>query len=291
MWVPKKRLEDMDVEGIDVAVLFGGGIGIGMSGFKDGKFAAAMMRAYDTWLQEFCSYNPKRLKGVMPVCLQNPEETVAEMHRAVSEFGFVGLCIPPNAGGRNLYEKDFFPIYGEAEKLGVPLCIHMGGPFAPIDGAGLNRFNDRIYKHMVLHAFEQMIAFMTVLGGGILDVYPKSKVAFLEAGVGWVPYWLEKFEEHYEMLGYQVPLMKSKPSEYLESGQVYISCECEEDTLEYVAEKIGDDKILYASDYWHWDGKFPGTVSAIADRPKLPEASKRKILGENAKRFFGLNGT
>ncbi len=56
------------------------------------------------------------------------------------------------------------------------------------------------FVHATTHAFEQMIGVMCIVGGGILELYPKLKVAFLEAGAGWVPYWMERLDEHYEYL-------------------------------------------------------------------------------------------
>ena len=85
----------------------------------------------------------------------------------------------------------------------------------------------------------------------------------------------------------EAPLCKNKPSDYVKWGNWFFAMEPEEETLPYVIERIGDDKILFASDYPHWDGIFPHVVSTIRGRKDISEQSKAKVLGENAKRFYG----
>jgi predicted TIM-barrel fold metal-dependent hydrolase len=85
----------------------------------------------------------------------------------------------------------------------------------------------------------------------------------------------------------EAPLCKNKPSEYILRGNWYFSAEPEEKSLPHVIEAIGDDKILFASDYPHWDGLFPNAVSAFRNRSDLSAATKEKILTENGRRFYG----
>ena len=287
MWEPQPRLQDMDLDGIDVSVLFGGTIGLGASGIRDGKLAGALCRAYNTWAAEFCQADPSRLKFAAAMPWQDVEEAVAEAHRAVSELGAVGLDAPPNFRGKNLNDPSLDPVWAEAERLSTAVGVHMIAINPGIASAGLERFDDMFRTQVTTHPLEQMIAFMCVTGGGVLDRFPKLRVAFLEGWCGWLPFWAQRLDEHYETWGWQVPA-KAKPSEYLTSGRVFVSCESGEQTLRHVIDAVGDDMLVYASDYWHFDARFPGTVKEISERANLSMAEKRRLLGENAARLYGL---
>src|ERR1044072_9192995 len=110
----------------------------------------------------------------------------------------------------------------------------------------------------------------------------------LECGVGWVPYWMERMDEEWEKRGkVEAPLCRKKPSEYVKYGNPFFALEPGEETGPYVIERIGADKILFASDYPHWDGIFPHVVSTIRGRKDISDEAKAQILGQNAKRFYG----
>jgi len=134
-----------------------------------------------------------------------------------------------------------------------------------------------------------MIALSVIVGEGVLDRFPKLRFVFLESGCGWLPYWLDRFDEHQEVLGVQLPALKAKPSELLARGQLYFSCEADERELIHVVDVIGDDWIVFASDYSHFDSRFPGASAPIVEHEKLSDASKRKILNDNARRLYPLD--
>ena len=123
----------------------------------------------------------------------------------------------------------------------------------------------------------------------LLDRFPKLRLVFLESGCGWLPYWFERMDEHYEVLGVQLPALKSAPSKLLERGQLYFSCEADEKELAHVIDIIGEDWIVFASDYSHFDSRFPGASEPIVNHPKLSDATKRKILNDNARRLYPLD--
>jgi predicted TIM-barrel fold metal-dependent hydrolase len=121
-----------------------------------------------------------------------------------------------------------------------------------------------------------------------MDLYPRLRFAFMEAGAGWLPYWAERMDEHYEMLRPQVPKLKRLPSEHIGGGRIFVACDPDEKMLPQVLELVGEDVVIYASDYCHWDSRFPDSARLIADRSNLSEKAKSKIMGENALRFFGF---
>src|SRR6266850_1106551 len=249
---PKARLVDMDSEGIEVAVLFGGGLG-----------------------------------GTIPA-LEDTAAAVAELTRTVTELGFVGVSLLPNLRGRHIGDPYFFPLYEEAERLNIPICVHMFLGRYGSEATGTMRVDKFFYSHLFGHTFEQMIALAVVLGEGLLDRFPKLRFVFLESGAGWLPYWFYRLDEHYEVLGNQVPELKTMPSKLLERGQLYFSCEADETEIPRVIETIGDDWIVFASDYSHFDSRFPGASEPIIENKRISDASKRKILNDNARRLYPL---
>lgn len=285
---PNSRLADMDNEGIDVAVLFGGGIAGTIPALENAGFAIALARARNNWLAEYCAANTSRLKGVAVLPQQDVGASVAELKRSVSELGFVGVSLLPNLRGRHLGDPYFFPIYEEAERLNVPICVHMFLGRYGSEATGTTRFDKFFYVHLFGHPFEQMIALSVLIGEGVLDRFPKLRFAFLESGCGWVPYWFDRLNEHYEVLGVQLPALKTEPSKVLQRGQLYFSCEPEEAELAHVVDTIGDDWIVFASDYSHFDSRFPGASEPIIENQKLNDLSKRKILYDNARRLYPL---
>jgi predicted TIM-barrel fold metal-dependent hydrolase len=284
---PKQRLADMDLEGIDTAVLFGTSPFLSLPFVEDKDLACAVARVYNNWLASYCRADPRRLKGVALTAIQDPVEAVKELRRAVEELKFVAVATPPiSASGKNLDHPDLYPFFAEAQRLEVPVCIHVGaGDGVP---AGTERFDHPLYTHALAHPFEQMIAALCVVAGGLLEKFPRLKFAFMEAGCGWVPYWMERLDEHYEILQPTVPWLTKLPSEYMRSGQMFYAFEMDEKMLPYVAEFIGADRLVFATDYNHSDSKFPHTVEEVMERSDISEGLKAKIMGENAAKLYNL---
>jgi len=283
---PHKRIPDMNLEGIDVAVLFPT-VGSRFTGLQSGPLAAALCRAYNYWLADYCRPYPDRLVGVGLVPFQDPELAIPEMRRAIEKIGFKAIFIRPNpARGRNLDHPDYAPFWDTAQGLGVPIVIHEGGGMRSIPTIAADRFDNPVFRHMCSHAMEQQIACMTLILGGVLERFPRLKVGFMEAGGGWLPYWLERMDDHKERMGWLIPECKSLPSEYFRR-QCKLSVEPGERMIPAVVDLVGDEYLMFASDYPHFDCTFPGAVSA-AREAKISPAAMDKLLGENARAFYNL---
>jgi predicted TIM-barrel fold metal-dependent hydrolase len=284
---PVQRLKDMDIEGIDTAVLFGTSPFLSLPFVEDKDLACAVARVYNNWLADYCKADPRRLKGVALTAIQDPPAAVEELRRTVEDLQFVAVATPPtSASGKNLNDPALHPFFAEAERLNVPVCIHVGaGDGVP---AGTERFDHPFFTHAMAHPFEQMIAVLCVVVGGLLDRFPRLKIAFLEAGAGWVPYWMERLDEHFEFLQPTVPWLTKPPSEYMRGEQLYYAFEMDEKTLPYVAEFVGAERLIFASDYNHSDSKFPHTVEEVMERKDLPDPLKERLMGQNAARLYNL---
>ncbi|OLB39340.1 MAG: hypothetical protein AUG14_09865 [Candidatus Rokubacteria bacterium 13_1_20CM_2_68_19] len=287
---PKARLGDMDLEGIDVTVLFATvtmGPSAGMLPSGDVEFETALCRAYNSWVADYATTDPKRLKAVAVLPTRNVPAAVKELTRCVEQLGFVGAELPTNSQGRYPGEPYFHPLYEEAQRLRVPIFIHphAGGQ---IDYVGRQRFTNFFHGHMVAFPFEQMIAAMSIVTGGVLERFPDLTVGLIESGVGWVPYWFERMDEHYSKLARLVPDLRRAPSDWAKSPNLVFSCDPDEDMLPAVLEWLGAERVMYASDYPHWDALTPDTVKLIAGRGDLTDEQKRLVLGENAIRVYRL---
>ena len=113
---------------------------------------------------------------------------------------------------------------------------------------------------------------------------------FLEAGVGWVPFFIDRLHEHFEKRGDWIERgWQRDPQEYVRAGNIFVTCEPEEPILPGVIDVLGDDFIMFASDYPHWDGEWPESTKHLRTRSDISEAARAKIGGRNAQRFYRLN--
>jgi predicted TIM-barrel fold metal-dependent hydrolase len=281
---PQTYLEDMDAEHIATQVLYpSSALAIGL--IREFDWAAALASAYNRWLYDFCQHAPDRLKGVAVIAPQNLPHALKEMEHAVTRLGMVGVMLPTYVSpGLDLGQPQFWPIYELAEQLGVPVAFHASAQAS----IGNHRFHQYIGVHMTSHPFEQMISITSIIANGVLDRFTRLKVGFLEAGVGWVPYWMDRFDEKWEKRQAESPRSELRPSEYVRANRCYFTCEGEESVLPLFIERFGNRCVMYASDYPHWDTGWPETSREILAREDLSVETKERILSLNAREFYNL---
>jgi predicted TIM-barrel fold metal-dependent hydrolase len=171
----------------------------------------------------------------------------------------------------------------------VTICVHEGARTV-LPQAGDDRYSE-FGRHIACHPLEQMLACLNFCADGVLEKFPKLKVAHLESGCGWVPFWLERMDEHWEHESHgSAKITKEKPSHYFKQN-CWVSCEAGEELAPVFIEHVGDDYLMIATDYPHSDAidKFPDkTVGAISGNNKIAAESRRKILWDNPTKTFGL---
>jgi predicted TIM-barrel fold metal-dependent hydrolase len=283
----KKWRMFLDRSGVAGSVLYPT-MGLAMAHIKDVKWAAVMARCYNDYLYgEYLQHEPKRLYGVALLPVQDISAAAEELERCVKDLRMVGGVIPAVGLPKGLGHPMYDPLYRTAVRLNVPLAVH-GGSSA---GLGLDIFDSFIKILVMEHAVAQQIHFTSfILDGGPVR-FPNLKIAFLEAGVGWVPYLMERLDEKYEKLPQQAPLLTKSPSEYVRDGAIYFSCELEEKILSYVIGLGLEKKIMYPSDYPH---ERPTLEEFLADIPHfqaredLSDKVKKLILRDNCSDFYSL---
>jgi predicted TIM-barrel fold metal-dependent hydrolase len=293
----KGKREDPDAEawirfqdenGIDLSVLYPtAGLALGMIQLPE--WAAALCQGYNDWLQHRFTSRSSRLKGVALLSPQDPQAAAAELRRAVTELGFVGGVLPGATNNRvPLYGSPvFYPIWEEAQRLDVPVAIHGGVS----SNMGLDRVASFAEAHTLEHPFVQMLHLSNMMFQGVFDQFPTLRVAYLEAGAGWVPFMMDRLDEDYEKFAARLGLpLKTAPGEHMRSGRIFFTAEVEERTLPYVLELVRPDVALWASDFPHERERdqFGGDLPHLLKREDLSSDQKRQILWDNPARFYRL---
>ena len=286
-WDPQARLRDMDSEGIDLAVLFPS-VAFYLPETSDAALMAALCRGYNDWLADYCRAAPSRLFGVAMLPLADIDASIRELERATEKLGFRGAFVRPNPyAGRPIHHPAYERFWERAAALGVPITVHEGLSDG-IPTLGRDRFENPAMLHVLSHPFEQMAACAGLILTGVLERHPTLRVAFLESGSAWLPYWLDRMDGHLETWGKRLPAVRMKPSEYFKR-QCVISTDPEDGAVEAVVHLVGDECVVWASDYPHPDAHFPGAVSeSVKKMAGVPEASRHKIFATNALRLYNL---
>jgi predicted TIM-barrel fold metal-dependent hydrolase len=277
-------LRALDKGGMEGTVLYPT-MGLFVSFLRDRAWAVALCRAYNTYLHETFIKAAPRLRAVALLPVQDPEAAAVELSRAVRELGLSGAMLAAD-GSHLLGEARFDPVYEEAQRLGVMLGVHASG--SHLGGAGVELFPRFVQAHTVSHPFGQMRQLTSIVFEGVPERFPALRLAFLEAGAGWAPYWMERMDDEFDKRGAaEAPALRKRPSAYVRGGNIYFSCEADEWLLPQALRLVGEDQVVYASDFPHWDNSYPGSLDEIVNRGDLTESQKRKVLGENCRRLYG----
>ena len=175
----------------------------------------------------------------------------------------------------------------EFAEVAIPVAVH-GSFGTKMPTLGQERYKDPFFFHLVCHPWEMQGACLDVVCGGVLSKFPGLKVAFLESGIGWVPWFMARLDGDFKKMPQDEGLKTGLPSDYLRGGNCFFACDPDEATLPYVASVMGEDTIIYASDYPHWDARYPNSVRLLAQRDDLTAGLKRKILCDNGRRLYNL---
>ena len=278
---PQARLRDMDHEGIDVSVLFPTMFLVWPLA-ENPALARALCRSYNDWIAAKCVASGGRIRWVATVPLPHVNAAIDEIHHS-KRLGACGVMTLGTAGHMTLSDRRLDPFYAAAQEHAMPVCVHVGWSYPPI-----SNLYDNVYETMITpFVLPIFMGFSSLLTGGVLERFPKLRVGFFEAGVEWVPYWLDRMERFYKQPpggSKKSDLPARNPVEYVREGRVFFSCELDEARIGMVSEVIGDDCILYSSDLPHAHRVFDA-IKLFHGRRDIKESTKEKILS-NGMRFF-----
>ena len=271
------RLKDMDDRGVDLHVVYP--TLFIFTGFNNPKLEIALCRAYNSFMAKACADSGGRIHFVMMPPLNSVDACIAEMDRC-KRLGSVGMFFRTMETGRSLGDPYFFPIYQEAARLGLPVCIHLGRAI-PNSPSALQGNLGSVSS-----------AFMAIVQGRIPEKFPGLKTGFIEFGSLWVPDALHGMHRRGQMK-YRGPVSsllgagRTDPQLFKDYG-MFLTCYADE-PLPFILEYVGEENLIIGSDYSHQDAsEEEDLVQLMRSREDVSSGVVEKILCENARNFYPL---
>ena len=283
---PKAQIMGMELEGIDIAVLFPTmGLYFIARDNMDPRLSLAICEAYNNWLYEFCQHSPDQLKFAAMLPLHDVNLACAELVRCVNELGAVGSFVRPNMINGHFWHSNYWnPLFEMHQDLDVSMGFHegTGAHYSHMDVLfGENRF----YRHVASHWIEMQQALIGLLIAGVFEFYPKLRVGFLEAQNSWVPGLLTRIEWDYpQYRDSHAPYLSLTPKEYLQRN-CWAGVEGSEPETEAIAGLIGADRMCISTDYPHFDSNFPNVANNLLNTVKRETAAAIFMGGANLWNF------
>ncbi len=250
------------------------------------EFGAALCTAVNDWQAQVWSDPEPRLKGSVQVPVEYTEAAVAEIERRAGDRRFTQVMIPPR-GLEPLGRRRYWPILEAAAANGFPIALHLGGTSGhPSTGGGWPSFYHEEH-HSYVQSMEALVTSLVV--EGVFERIPKLRVVLVEGGFGWIPSLCWRLDKHWKRLREEVPHLKRAPSEYVRD-HIWVTTQPIEEPerpadLLATFEWIGWDRIMFSTDYPHWDQDDP----RYAIKVELPEAFRRKLFRDNAVALYNLD--
>ena len=289
-WDPAQRLPDMELDGVEAEVLYTT-LGFRLFWLKDAGLQRACFRVYNDWLAAYCSYAPKRLKGLALISLYDPKEGAQELERC-AKLGLKGAmiwCSPP--ADQPYSSESYDPFWAAAQDLDMPVSLHAitGMERIPWEyGAEKRAMRSTVTPHEIEKSFSILIL------SGVLERFPRLKIVSAENNCGWLPYYLQRMDRGFARFGPSGTVtpwptkLTLKPSEYFRR-QMY--CTFIDDSFGVASRHwIGVDNVMWSSDYPHTASTWPHSRDIIErDFKDVSEVEKRKIVRENVAQLYGFD--
>jgi aminocarboxymuconate-semialdehyde decarboxylase len=269
------RIAYMDSVGVDVHVL---SLMAPLVYWAPAALAVELSQVYNDASAAACAKYPDRFAGMAVVPMHEPALVVAELERVKNHAGMCGIIIGTEINGRNLDEKEFFPVYAKCEELGWPIFIH------PINPLGGDRMTRHYMRNLLGNPIEIGVAGYSLILGGVLDAFPKLDVMLPRAG-GNVPWGIGRLERTVDRWP-QFAKAKKPATDYLRRFYFDTIVESAE-ILTALIGLAGADRLLFGTDYASVM-RDERPVQFISKLTTLTEGERQAILGGNAARAFGI---
>jgi predicted TIM-barrel fold metal-dependent hydrolase len=284
---PASRLADMDIEGIERAVIYPT-YGLMIQGLHEPEAAVALSRAVNDWLAAYTSHDPRRLLGVGVIPQTSAADALAEARRCIEELNMVGVWRRPERipGTPALHDRSYESLWSYLEEANRPLALHPGlNGLVPCDELRHRYDDDYGAMHAVHFPIEQIMGLTDLISFGVLDRHPGLRVGFLETGATWALAQLHRLDEHLELFGFPDTPQEKPSVQFRRQG--FVSVEELEPGLEATLDSY-PQSVMFASDYPHGDGVFPGATRELRETPALNEDQRVRVLSSNAQRFYSI---
>ena len=282
---PELRLKDQERDGVQAEVLYGI-LGASMR-LHDDEAATEMLRIYNHWLGDFCRTHPDRYAGLASIPSHDIGAAVAEIQRVAKDGVLRGLDIANRPDIPPFWDPCWNPLWEIAEEAKLPVHLHTIGGTLP-DLRKLEHKVGRAAFATTISSFQMYmsIPLMAIIFAGVLEHHPALRMVIGESGIGWIPYILDHMDLEWEDQFKDLDL-KMKPSAYWRR-QCYATYQSDRIGIKLLDE-IGEDNIMWGSDFPHPDGIWPDSQEYIQrELGHLPPATRHKIVCGNAARLYGF---
>ena len=284
---PHLRVTDMDIEGVDVDMILPSGGIPAFCAFDDVGLELAMHRAYHRFMHDYCAPYPDRLTSLILASGRDVAGSVAEIRRCGKEAWPVGVfpICPPTM---SLDDPDWDPIWAAAQEHDLTIVIHSFTLLTPHPPGMWDMWDNMFLVRSASHVWNAQRNMAAIIGAGVLDRFPELRLTSLECGHGWLPFWASRLDELAEMSPHAIAPLKQKPSDYIRGPQYFQSIQLHEGelSLRHVIEALGEDTLMFATDYPHSESWFPKSVDSVLKWTSISESARRKLLWENAARCY-----
>ena len=276
--------KSMEMMGIDYTILFPTPM-LNLGLHPQPEVEAALARGYARWMTQRVLKEDPRILTMLYLPFNTPEASLALVEEFADAPGVVGFMVT-SVRYKPVHDNAYIPLYAMLEEKGIPLAFHGAHNWYERSMEQLNRF---ISAHAIGFPLYNMIHLMNLVVNGIPERFPGVKFLWMEGGLAWIPFLMQRLDSEYMMRTSEAPLLTKKPSDYMRdmyfsSQPIEIPAKMEfmQTTFDMID---AEHRLLFSSDYPHWDFDLP---SVIYDLPFLDERAKRRILGGNAVELFGL---
>jgi predicted TIM-barrel fold metal-dependent hydrolase len=283
---PAARIQDMDLEGVDVNLTLPSGWFGTWTLSEDPAVETMMYRAYHRWMDDYCGAFPARITGVILVSARDVARGLEEIAAWAPKRWPLGLFVYAPYG-MPLDHPSLEPYWKAAAEYDLGVVLHTFTVMPPYAPGGLDTWDNLWLQRSAAHPWCGMRNMAALIGSGVMDRYPQLRVGTLEAGHSWLPFWMARLDEHAHSIAAALPPLQHKPSDYVVSGRYFQSIEIPEGAqlTKTVIDLLGEDVLMYASDYPHGESWFPKSVETVLGWD-LPETTKRKLFWDNAVKFY-----
>jgi uncharacterized protein len=297
---PLARVAMMDEEGVWAEVLFPNSIGLGGQGLSevvpDAAFRLSVLQTYNDATGEMQAISGNRLLPMAVLPSWDVEASVKEAERtaAMGHRGVNMTSDPQDLGAPDLGERAWDPLWEVCSALHLPVHFHIGASLTTMTYFGTYPWPSQ--QEDAALAIGGTLLFIgnarvvvNIITSGLLDRYPDLKIVSVESGCGWIPFILEALDfELHENAPKHLAGLELLPSEYFRR-QMYATTWFERTNIAHVIEAVGEDNILFETDFPHPTCLFPRPLeTAERNLAGIDPAVQRKILGENAAALYRL---
>ncbi len=264
----------------------------GLNKLPQEDLAVNLMRALNNVLMEKFVDQKDNFKGLITIGTQNPEASADEIDRLAPEKDVVGAYIATGGPMYPLGDSRYDVIYKAAEKHDLPIVYHGHAGSFNTDFTRQNQAIDNFFTvHPLAHAWDQMLTVASLLGSGTPAKFPDLDFVFLEAGLGWAPYMMFRYNKEYAIRRSEVPLLEKSPEQYIRD-QFYFSTQPlgepeNAKDMERIIELVRPESIMFSTDYPHWDFDNPESIANIFRTFSAEESNQ--VFNGNAIDVFNLN--